>query len=49
MINQNDFLNFAFEEALNELNSSAVDKDVLSDAIMPGIMPYAEIEACEQN
>ena len=29
MITQNDFLNFAFEEAINEVNPNAVEKDVL--------------------
>jgi predicted transcriptional regulator len=46
MITQNDFLNFAFEEAINEVNPNAVEKDVLKATIKTGMMAYAEREGC---
>ena len=46
MITQEDFLNFAFEEAINEVNPNAVDKNVLKATIKTGMMAYAEREGC---
>ena len=47
MITQKDFLKFAFEEAINEVNPNSVDKDVAKATIATGMKAYADREGCE--
>ena len=46
MITQKDFLKFAFEEAINEVNPNSVDKDVAKATIATGMKAYADREGC---
>ncbi len=46
MIAQKDFLKFAFEEAINEVNPNAVEKDVAKATIATGMKAYADREGC---
>ena len=47
MITQKDFLKFAFEEAINEVNPNSVDKDVAKATIATVMKAYADREGCK--
>ncbi len=47
MITQKDFLKFAFEEAITEVNPNAVDKDVAKATIATSMKAYADREGCK--
>lgn len=47
MITQKDFLRFAFEEAVNEVNPSAIDRSAAEATVETGMRAYAEREGCK--
>ena len=44
---QNDFLRFAFEEAVNDLNPNSLQADVAKETLKVGMKAYAEREGCK--
>ncbi len=44
---QNDFLRFAFEEAVNDLNPNSLEPDVARETLEVGMKAYAEREGCK--
>ena len=47
MITQKDFLRFAFEEAINEVNPNSIERDVVKPIIKTGMQAYADREGCK--
>lgn len=47
MITQKDFLRFAFEEAINEVNPNSIKREVAEPIIKTGMQAYAEREGCK--
>ena len=44
---QNDFLRFAFEEAVTDLNPNSLQADVAKETLKVGMKAYAEREGCK--
>ncbi len=47
MFIKNDFLKFAFEEAINSVNVNSLREDVVQDTIATGMKAYAQREGME--
>ncbi len=44
---QNDFLKFAFEEAMNDMNPNSLEPEVARKTLEVGMRGYAEREGCK--